>query len=94
MTATDSHLAHISDLVMSALADDPPGEFRVEEVTSEVLPFGIDDEYVRTTVVLDDSHPSLDPRALNLFSLRVHDLCAERGLDSPAIIYTDRRELQ
>ena len=41
MMTTESHLAHISDLVMSALADDPPGEFCVDEVTSEVLPFGI-----------------------------------------------------
>ena len=89
MTTTDSRLAHISDLVMSALADDPPGEFCVKDVTSELLPFGVDDDYVRTTVVLDDRHPSLDPRALNLFSLRVHDLCVERGLDSPVIIYTD-----
>ena len=89
MTTTDSRLAHISDLVMSALADNPPGEFCVKDVTSEILSFGIDDEYVRTTVVLDDSHPSLDPHALNLFSLRVHDLCVERGLDSPVIIYTD-----
>ena len=94
MIITHSHLADISDLVMVALADDPPGEFCVKDVTSEVLPFGIDDEYVRTTVILDDGYPSLDPRAFNQFSLRVHDLCAERGLDSPVIMYTDRRELQ
>ena len=94
MTATDSRLAHISDLVASALADDPPGEFRVKKVTSVILPFNGDDEYVRTTVVLEGSHPSLDPHALNLFSLRVHDMCAERGLDFPAIIYSDSSELQ
>lgn len=86
MRMTDSRLDHISDLVMAALTDDPPREFCVKDVTSEVLPFGMDDEYVRTTVVLDDPHPSLDPRALNLFSLRVYDMRVERGLDSSAIV--------
>ena len=89
MTPTDSRLAQISHLVISTLAEDPPGEFRVKNVTSELLPFGADDDYVRTTVVLEKPRPSFDPRALNLFSLRVHDLCLERGLESPVIIYAD-----
>lgn len=93
MTASYATLAHISDLVRSEIAGYLSDAFVIADVTSEFLPGPDGDDYIRTTVILEDDHPELDARALNKFSLRMDPLCAERGFDRPTIAYADRSEI-
>ena len=93
MTASDTTLAHISDLVHIELAEYLSDAFVIAEVTSEFLPGPEGDDYIRTTVIFEDGHPELDARALNKFSLRIDPLCAERGFDRPTIAYANRSEI-
>ena len=53
----------------------------------------IDDDYIRTTVILEDGHPELDARTLNKFSLHIAALCMQRGFDRPTIAYANRSEV-
>ena len=92
MTASYATLAHISDLVRSEIAGYLSDAFVIADVTSEFLPGPDGDDYIRTTVILEDDHPELDARALNKFSLRMDPLCAERGFDRPTIAYANRSE--
>lgn len=89
----DLTLAHISDLVHTELAKFFPDAFVICGVTSELLPNPYGDDYIRTTVVLEDGHPQLDARALNKFSLHIYPLCTERGLDQPTITYANKGEI-
>ena len=93
MATSESTLPHISDLVYAELRGYLPDDIHIDHVTSEILPAHDGDDYVRTTVVLEDGHPDLDPRSLNRFSLYLHPLCAMRGFDPPAIAYADKSEL-
>lgn len=93
MTASYATLAHISDLVRSEIAGYLSDAFVIADVTSEFLPGPDGDDYIRTTVILEDDHPELDARALNKFSLRMDPLCAERGFDRPTIAYANRSEI-
>ena len=63
MTASDTTLASVSDLVRIELAGFLSDAFVIAEVTSEFLPTPDGDDYIRTTVILEDDHPELDPRA-------------------------------
>ena len=93
MTASDPTLVQISDLVHTRVGDYLPDHTCIDRVTSEFLPAADGGEYVRTTVVLEDGHPKLDPRMLNEFFLTLHPLCTARGLDLPSIAYADKSEL-
>ena len=93
MTASYATLAHISDLVRSEIAGYLSDAFVIADVTSEFLPGPDGDDYIRTTVILEDDHPELDARALNKFSLRMDPLCAERGFDRPTIAYANGSEI-
>ena len=93
MTASDTTLANVSDLVRIELAGFLSDAFVIAEVTSEFLPTPDGDDYIRTTVILEDDHPELDPRVLNKFSSHMGPLCAERGFDRPVIVYADRSEI-
>lgn len=93
METTQPTLAHISDLVHTEIRGYLPEGAQIDRVTSEVLPSHDGEDYVRTTVVLKDGHPTLDFRALNRFSLHLHPLCAKRGFDLPAIAYANKSEL-
>ena len=93
MTVDHAALAHLSDLVHMELAGYLSDAFVIAEVTSESLPGPDGDDYIRTTVIFEDDHPELDPRALNKFSLHIDPLCAERGFDRPTIAYADRSEI-
>ena len=93
MAASDATLAHVSDLVRIELAKYLPEAFVIAEVTSQFLPTSEGDDYVRTTVIFEDEHPELDPRALNNFSLHITPLCTARGFDRPTITYTNRSEI-
>ena len=93
MTASDTTLAHVSDLVHTELARYLSDAFAIAEVISEFLPSPDGDDYIRTTVVFEDGHPELDARALNKFSLHIDPLCTERGFDRPTIAYANRSEI-
>lgn len=93
MTVSDSTLVQISDLVHTKVGEYLPDHTCIDRVTSEILPTSDGEEFVRTTVVLEDGHPELNPRALNEFFLMLHPLCTERGLDLPSIVYADKSEL-
>ena len=89
---TDSTLNYISYLVYSRITGHLPDDVQVDRVFSEYLPAVDGDEYVRTTVVLEDGHPDLDPRILNEFSQLIYPLCISRGLEVPFIAYADKSE--
>lgn len=93
MTASDSTLVQISDLVHLEVGEYLPDHTCIDRVTSGFLPTSDGGEYVRTTVVLKDGHPKLDPRTLNQFYLMLHPTCTERGIDPPSIAYADKSEL-
>ena len=93
MADSDTTLAHISDLVRIELPRYLSDAFVIAEVTSEFLPSPDGDDYIRTTVILEDGHPELDARALNKFSLHIDPLCTERGLNRPTIAYANRSEI-
>ena len=93
MTDPDATLAHVSDLVHAELAQYLSNDFVIAEVTSEFLPSSDGEDYIRTTVVLEDGHPKLDPHALNKFSMHMNSLCMERSLDWPTIVYANRSEI-
>ena len=93
MTTFDSTLAQVSDLVWTELTGYLSGNLVIVGVTSELLPGPDGDDYIRTTVILEDGHPELDARALNKFSLHIDPICAMRGFDRPTIVYADRSEI-
>ena len=94
MAASDLTLAQISDLVRTELPRYlPPDAYVISEIISKVLPGSSDDEYIRTRVILEDGHPKLDGHTLNRFSLHISNLCIERGLQRPAITYSNRSEI-
>ena len=93
MTASDATLKHVSDLVRIELAGFLSDAFIIADVTSEFLPGPEGDDYIRTTVILEDDHPGLDPRVLNKFSSHMGPICAERGFDRPIVVYADRSEI-
>ena len=93
MTASYATLAHVSDLVHTEIAGYLSNAFVIADVTSELLPGPDGDDYIRTTVILEDDHPELDPRALNKFALHIDPLCRKRGFDRPTIAYADRSEI-
>ena len=64
-----------------------PTAYPIAEVTSEILPGANCEDYIRTTVILEDGHPELDGRALNKFTLHIAPLCTERGFKRPTIVY-------
>ena len=64
-----------------------PTAYPIAEVTSEILPGANGEDYIRTTVILEDGHPELDGRALNKFTLHIAPLCTERGFKRPTIVY-------
>ena len=93
MTMTDPSLLQISDLVEIEIRHHLPENTHIDRIISDLLPSADGGEYVRTTVVLEDGHPELDPRVLNEFSRIIRPLFIERGLNVPAIAYADRSEL-
>ena len=93
MTTSDVTLKHVSDLVRIELAGFLSDAFIIADVTSEFLPGPEGDDYIRTTVILEDDHPELDPRVLNKFTLHMSPLCAERGFDRPVVVYANRSEI-
>ena len=93
MATCDATLLHVSDLVETELAKFLPDGFVISGVTSELLPDPDDKDYIRTTVILEDGHPELDPRTLNMFSQHLNPLCTQRGFERPTIAYADRSEI-
>ena len=93
MVARDVTLLHVSDLVETELAKFLTDAFIIAGVISELLPDPDGEDYVRTTVILEDGHPELDPRTLNKFSQHLHPFCAQRGFDLPTIAYANRSEI-
>lgn len=93
MTASQTTLSRVSDLVQIEMAGYLSDAFVIAEVSSEFLPGPDGDDYIRTTVIFEDDHPELDPRALNNFSLHIDPLCNERGFDRPTIVYANRSEI-
>lgn len=93
MTASPTTLAHVSDLVRTEIAGYLSDAFVISEVTSELLPGPDGDDYIRTTVILEDDHPELDARALNKFTSHIDPLCQARGFGRPTIAYADRSEI-
>ena len=93
MAACSATLLQVSDLVETELAKFLPDGFVISGVTSELLPDQDDREYIRTIVILEDGHPQLDPRTLNMFSRHLDPLCTQRGFDRPTIAYADRSEI-
>lgn len=86
-------LSHIPDPIRIELTGSLSADFVIAGVTSEILPGPDGGDYIRITVIFEDGHPELDARALNIFSLRLDPLCAERGFDRPTIAYADRSEI-
>lgn len=93
MNAAHATLADVSDLVRMELTGYLSGAFVIADVTSELMPGPDGDDYIRTTVILEDGHPELDPHALNKFSTNIEPLCRARGFDRPTIAYANRSEL-
>ena len=93
MTTKDSTLHDISDLVHTRVVRHLPDDVHIDHVFSELLPTEDENEYIRTTVVLEDGHPSLDARTLNEFSRTIHTFYMNRGLRAPAIAYANKSEL-
>lgn len=93
MITKDPTLRDISDMVHTRVVRHLPEDVRVDRVFSELLPTEDENEYIRTTVVLEDGHPSLDARTLNEFSLTIHTIFLDRGLRAPAIAYANKSEL-
>ena len=93
MIASYATLAHVSDLVQTELVGYLSDAFAIAKVTSEFLPGPDGDDYIRTTVIFEDGHPELDPRALNRFSLHIDPLCTARGFDRPTIAYANCSEI-
>ena len=58
---TESTLNHISYLVYSRLTAYLPDDVRIDRVLSEYQPTVDGDEYVRTTVVLEERAPGAGP---------------------------------
>ena len=93
MTTDNTLLAQVSELVQIELAKYLPDTYPIAEVTSEILPGANCEDYIRTTVILEDGHPELDGRALNKFTLHIDPLCTERGFKRPTIVYANRSEI-
>ena len=64
VTAQETFLAEVSDLVQTELTKYLSDDFPIAMVTSEYLPGPDDEDYLRTTVFFEDRHPELDQRAL------------------------------
>ena len=94
MATLETTLAHVSDLVRSTLPEFLGDGIAIADVNSEFLPGPDGDDYIRTTVILEDDHPELDARTLNKFSLHIAALCMQRGFERPTIAYADRSEVQ
>ena len=92
MTTDKTLLAQVSDLVQIELAKYLPDAYLIADVTSETLPDANGEDYIRTTVILEDGHPELDGRTLNKFTLHIDPLCTERGFKRPTIVYANRSE--
>ena len=71
MTASHATLAHISDLVHTEIAGYLSQAFVIAEVTSEFLPGPDGDDYIRTTVILEDG-PSRTRRTRSQQILSAH----------------------
>ena len=93
MTTKDPTLHDISDMVHARVVRHLPDDVHVDRVFSELLPTEDENEYIRTTVVLEDGHPDLDPNVLNEFSQVVYSLCISSGIEAPFIAYADKGEL-
>ena len=93
MATPETTLVDVSDLVRSALPEYLGDAVAIAEVYSEFLPGPYGDDYIRTTVILEDDHPELDARTLNKFSLHIAALCMQRGFDRPTIAYANRSEV-
>lgn len=93
MTTHETLLPEISDLVQIELAKYLSEAFPIAEVTSQFLPGANGEDYLRTTVILEDGHPKLDPHILNKFTLHIDTVCTERGFYRPTIVYADRSEI-
>lgn len=90
----DSTLNYISYLVYSRITGHLPDDVHVDRVFSVHMPTAYGEEYVRTTVVLEDGHPELDPHLLNEFSPLIRPLCLSRGFVAPGIAYADKSEFE
>ena len=93
MQKADSTLYQVSGLVQAELAKYLTDDFVIDEVTSEFLENMEGELYIRTTVIFQDGHPRPDPRLLNSFSIDIEPLCAERGLQRPTVVYSNRSEI-
>ncbi len=93
MTDPAATLAHVSNLVHAELAQYLSNDFIIDQVTSEFLPSSEGEDYIRTTVILEDGHPKLDPHTLIKFSMHMNSVCRERGFDHPTIVYANRSEM-
>ena len=93
MATRDATLLQVSDLVKTELGKFLPDGVVISGVPPEILPDQEDGEYIRTTVILEDGHPQLDPRTLNMFSQHLNPLWKQRGFDRPTIAYADEGEI-
>ena len=93
MAAPETTLVDVSDLVRSALPEFLGDGIAIADAYSEFLPGPDGDDYIRTTVILEDDHPELDARTLNKLSLHIAALCRQRGFDRPTIVYANRSEI-
>ena len=82
MTTDNTLPAQVSDLVQIELAKYLPDAYPIADVTSEILPGANGENYIRTTVILEDGHPELDGRALNKFTLHIDPLYTATGARS------------
>ena len=94
MTTQSTLLAEVSELVKVEFSKYLNNTFAVAGATSEFLPGADGEDYLRTTVILEDGQPELEGRVLNKFSMHIDKLCRERGLCCPTIVYADRSEIR
>ena len=93
MTTSTTPLEHLSDLVHTELNKYLKDQFVITEVRSEILPASEGEDYIRSTVILEDGHLELDPHTLNKFALHIESACAKRGFARPTIAYADKSEI-
>lgn len=94
MTADADTLIEISRVIRTELPKYLSSEFVIHDVTAQNRPGPDAEDYVHVRVILEDDHPRLDPYMMMSFSVEMHDLFEESGIDhSPNITYANRSEL-
>ena len=94
MTTAQDILKEAARIVHTELPKHLSTDFAINDVAAETLPGPDCEDYIHVMVILEDDHPTLDPRKLLRFSQALHPIFERAGIiPSPTISYANRGEL-